>query len=213
MEAVEQSALPVAYFREKALQFQGALNEVDAVAQAARSAAAAEVDSRLTTDLAALLSEFDQRRITFRLTAEGVNAGAALYNSLGGALPALKLPAGLGMPPLALPVAAVAAIGIAANLVLWSHGWIARVTDRMREAMNDPALAPEARQSLQDALTRADTARESAIASPVASIAPLVKWGAIAIAAWIAYRAFSRSQGGDGIGDRSRKERISSRGE
>ena len=73
------SSFSLDYARQKAREFQETLNQVDAVANAARDAIAADISPELSSDLGALLSDFDAKKTAFRFCAEGINAGARSY--------------------------------------------------------------------------------------------------------------------------------------
>ena len=124
------------YYRSKAQQFQGVLNQVDQAAQAAQLAIDSGVDPDLTRDLVGMLQEFDQKKMTFRIAAEGINAGAAVINAAGGRFPQLSIPQGLGLAPL-IPAAAIAAIALAATLIAWGVKWI----DGVQQLLDRPGRA------------------------------------------------------------------------
>lgn len=185
------SAFSMDYYRSKAREFQDVLNQVDAAATAARIAIDSQVDDDLTRDLVGMLQEFDAKKLTFRLTAEGINAGAALINSMGGRFPTLSIPQGLGIAPFVIPAAAVAAIATAATLITWGVSWIDGVKQRMLYAQLTEKGTPEQQGELARALALAESAQRSSQESPLSSIAGIVKWGAIALGAWLAYQAFT----------------------
>jgi hypothetical protein len=184
---VSTSALSVQYWRDKAREFQNVLNQVDATARAAQEMVSLNVDEGITTDLLAMLADFDLKKTAFRLAAEGINAGAAIINAAGGRFPQLSIPQSLGLGPLVIPAAAIAALGTAAALITWGYAWIAGVNDRMATAQllgtNDPEIAR--------ILARARAAQIQADQSPLQSVSGIVKWGAIALLAWMGYQAFT----------------------
>jgi hypothetical protein len=187
-----QSVLSVQYYRDKALQFQDILNQVDATARAAQTAIDANIDSDLTNDLLAQLREFDFKKGLFRATAEGINAGAAVINSLGGRFPELSVPAGLGLVPLVIPAATIAAIAVAASLVVWGSQWVSGVNERMKLTLLTGSVSdPVKRDALLSSMAMTEATAAAASGSPLSSIAGVVKWGAIALAAWLAYQAFA----------------------
>jgi len=186
------SVFSMDYYRNKAREFQDMLNHVDQAAQAAQSAIDADIDPDLSSGLQNMLNEFAMRKFTFRAAAEGINAGAALINSAGGRMPQLSVPSGLGIAPIVLPAAAIAAFGVAAALIVWGSQWIAGVNARLRDAqLLENVTDPTKRAALASAIAQGEAAAALANESPLSSIAGIVKWAAIAIAAWMAYRALS----------------------
>lgn len=189
---VSTSAFSLDYYRQKAREFQSILNEVDGTARAARQAIDDDISPELSTDLSSMLSEFDSKKLAFRLAAEGINAGAAVINSAGGRFPSLSIPAGLGFAPFVIPVAAVAAIATAATLIVWGVQWIEGVKQRMLYEQLTSKGTPEQQASLARALALADSSARASSDSPLASVAGIVKWGAIAAVAWMAYRELTK---------------------
>lgn len=192
---VSDSVFSLDYYRNKAREFQGILNEVDASARAAQLAIQANIDPDLTADLSQMLTEYDQKKVMFRTAAEGINAGAALINSAGGRFPQLSIPTGLGLAPLVIPAATIAALAVAASLVTWGAVWISGVNERLRIAQLTGAVTdPVKRDALATALGMAEAANIASNESPLSAISGVVKWGAIALAAFLAYRAFQASR-------------------
>lgn len=201
-----------AYFRDKATQFQAILNAVDSAAQVAQTAIENSTDDAFVGDMVALLSDYDAKKTAFKVAAEGINAGAAVINGMGGRFPVLSIPAGLGFVPFVVPAATVAALGAAAALIVWGNTWLQGVNARLLlsaqsqasvaaaneisdPAMRDRALAEASRS--QAAAAEVQAAADAANASPLSSVAGIVKWAALGLAAWMAYSAFRRSQRDD----------------
>ena len=124
------------------------------------------------------------------MTAEAINAGAAAINALGGRFPSLSIPGTLGLPPLIVPAAMVAAVGTAAALIVWGSQWVQGVNDRLKRAQIIDAATPEQRASIVAAMAESDNAVSVAGSSMLASLAPTVKWVAIGIGAFLLYRAY-----------------------
>ena len=184
------SAFSLQYYRNKAVEFGAVLTALDTAARALELARGVTTDPVERGEIDSMLSEYDAKKFAFRTTAEAINAGAAAVNSFGGRFPVLPIPQGLGLAPL-LPLAAVAAIGTAAVLISWGRDWIAGVNSRLQtsvylNAIEDPAQKAEAAQ----ALALADQAQRTADSSPLSAIASVVKWGALALGAYFAWRAF-----------------------
>lgn len=189
---VSESSFSLDYYRQKAREFQGVLNQVDATAQAARQAIAADISPELSADLGAMLSEFDSKKLSFRLAAEGINAGAAVINSMGGRFPSLSIPAGLGFAPFVIPAAAIAAIGAAAALIAWGVQWIGGVNQRLLYEQLTSKGTPTQQAELARALALSEASANASSESPLASVAGVVKWGAVALVAWLAFQAYEK---------------------
>lgn len=179
------------YYRDKARQFQAILNEVDATAQAAREAVDADLDPELTQGLLADLAQFDAKKAMFRAAAEGINAGAAIINSAGGRFPSLSIPTGLGALPFVIPAAAVAAIAVAATLITWGVSWIDGVKQRMLYAQAMGTLPPDKQAQLAELIVRADASQRASDESPLASVAGIIKWGALGLGAYLLWNAYT----------------------
>ena len=190
------SVMSLDYYRAKVTEFQSVLNGLDAGYQAALSALdISGLDPGTVVALNGAVSEFQSKRWTLKATAEAINMGAAVVNAAGGRMPQLSIPGTLGFAPLALPLAAVVAIGTAATLIVWGQSWLRGVNDRLKTAMLLEAQAtPEARQALAVAIQQADQAASAAEVSGIAALAPLLKWGAIGIGAFMLWRAFESSK-------------------
>jgi hypothetical protein len=188
------SVFSVQYYRNKASEFQSVLNQVDATSRAAQAAIEAGTSPALSADLADMLSDYDSKKLLFRGTAEAINAGAEVFNALGGRFPQLSIPAGLGLAPLVIPAATVAAIGVAAGLIIWGSQWVAGVVQRMETEQLLGYGTPEQKADLARELARARSAQMLASESPLQSISGVVKWGAIALLGWMAWQAFQKSK-------------------
>ena len=187
----ENSPLAMEYYRQKAEQFQATLNAVDAAYQAANTALqSGAIDNETQAALIELLDQYDNKRLTLKLTAEAINAGAAVINGLGGRFPQLSIPQTLGLAPVA-PFALVAAIATAATLIVWGSQWIAGVNERLKRAQLIENASPDQKERLIGAIAASDNAVTQASAGTLAEIAPAVKWAAIAVVAWLAWRTYS----------------------
>lgn len=187
------STFSLDYARQKAREFQETLNQVDAAASAARDAIAADISPELSTDLGALLADFDAKKAAFRFCAEGINAGAAIINGAGGRFPQLSIPQTLGFLPV-LPVALVAAIGTAAALIVWGAQWIEGVKQRMLYEQLTAKGTPDQQAALARSLALTEANSRAVNDSPLASVAGVVKWGAIAYLAFLAYQTYSKGR-------------------
>lgn len=199
--AVNTSALSADYYRTKLSEFQTVLNALDAGYQTAQQTYYIEgIDPASLEGLDDLMRDYESKRSTLRATAEALNFGAAAVNAAGGRMPSLSLPQTLGIPFL-VPAAFVAAVASAAALIVWGRDWLQGLNTRLSraqllEAARDPSMggSPEIAGALAAQMARADDALQAADASPLSSIAGLVKWGAIGLGLFLAYRAFQGSK-------------------
>lgn len=190
------SVFSMDYYRNKAREFQVTLNAVDSTMRAledTRNEVTLDDDTRAQID--SLLDDAYGKRTTLKLTAEAINAGAAVVNSLGGRFPNLSIPPSLGIAPL-LPLAAVAAIATAATLIVWGTTWIRSAATVLRQynqlnAVQDPAE----RAALARSLAAADAAQSLADGSLTGNIANIVKWAAIAIGAYMVVQLINKQRG------------------
>jgi hypothetical protein len=190
----ETSPFAMDYYRNKAREFQAVLNALDLGYQAANSAlATGALDEESQAAIIESLDAFEGRRTILKMTAEAINAGATVVNDLGGRFPQLSIPQTLGALPVA-PVALVAAIATAAALISWGNNWLAGLNERLKRAQLVAGASPEQRDRLIDSMAQADNAVSQAQASVLSTLAPIVKWGAIALAAFLAYKAFAKSR-------------------
>lgn len=179
------------YYRNKAREFQVTLDALDRAYWAASGAlGTGALDDTTAAALEAALADYESKRTSLRVTAEAINAGAAAINALGGRFPSLSIPGTLGLPPLIVPAAMVAAVGTAAALIVWGSQWVQGVNDRLRRAQIIDAATPEQRASIVAAMAESDNAVSVASSSMLASLAPTVKWLAIGVGAFLLYRAY-----------------------
>jgi hypothetical protein len=192
---VSSSPFSLDYYRNKAREFQDVLNGMDRTFVAIGETLRVGVDEQTTRALVRSIEEFQAKKATMKLTAEAINAGAALVNSMGGRFPVLSVPGTLGIAPIVLPVATIAAIGTAATLAVWGRDWIRGVNERLKTAQLINAQDSPAAQA---ALARSIAATDAALAQAEGSIWAVagtgIKWVALAVVAFLAYKAFAGSK-------------------
>jgi hypothetical protein len=197
-DAPSQSVFSMDYYRQKATEFQVTLTALDRAYTAANAAIQSGALSQEDIDgLQGFIDDYESRRMWVRGAAEAINAGAAAINAAGGRFPALSVPQTLGIAPLAVPVAIAAGLATAAAIIVWGNAAIKGVNERLARAQLLDGATPEQRAALARAMAESDAAVSVADSSMLGGIAPLVKWGAIALAAWLAYRAWQGSKGAD----------------
>lgn len=186
---VSSSPLSLDYFRTKFGEFQLSLNAADRAYQAGLEAWAIYP----TDEVGALLDEYDAKASSLKMTAEAMNAGAAIVNSLGGRMPVLSIPATLGLPPLVLPAAVIAAVGAAATYVGWAIGYARAMNDAIGYA-ETTVTDPGQKSQLVAALSKARDAVAIGSGSGLAMLSGPLKILAIGGLAFLAWRAYTASQ-------------------
>lgn len=190
-----ESAFSLQFYRNKVSEYQSVLTALDAGYQSALAALSVlPLDAPGAAELAESVAEFESKRDLLRATAEAINLGAAAVNAAGGRMPSLSLPATLGIAP-AIPLAAIAAAGTAAVLISWGREWLRGLNERMKATLLIDSVPAEARAELARQVVAADQAVRVAENSGLAALAPYVKWGAVALAAYMIWRAFAGGQG------------------
>ena len=182
LEQDEATPLQLNYYRQKINEFQNVLVQMDSAAEGAQGLIDIGVsDVSLLEDLNALLAEYDLKKGFFRTAAEGLNFAISGVNLVGGDFPNIKIPRGMNAIPLVAAAGIAAALAVAAGLIVWGRDWIKSVDERARRSQILEAL-PEGPQRAQAAQAMAliDGAVREADASPLGSIAQIVKWVAIA---------------------------------
>lgn len=189
--ADQSSVFSMDYYRAKAREYQEVLTGLDS----AYRAAVAAIDTGglappTVSDLHQWLSDYEDKRTILRTTAEALNAGAAAINAAGGRFPVLSIPRTLGLPPIAGGAALVATIGVVAALISWGRDAILGLNERLKRAQLIESATVEQRDAIIRAIADSDSSVQLAESSTLATIAPIVKWGAIALAAFLAYRVW-----------------------
>jgi hypothetical protein len=182
LEQDEATPLQLDYYRQKINEFQSVLVQMDSAAEGAQGLIDIGVsDVSLLEDLNALLAEYDLKKGFFRTAAEGLNFAISGVNLVGGDFPNIKIPRGMNAIPLVAAAGIAAALAVAAGLIVWGRDWIKSVDERARRSQILEAL-PEGPQRAQaaQAMAKIDGAVREADASPLGSIANIVKWVAIA---------------------------------
>jgi hypothetical protein len=192
------SLMSLDYWQQKAADFQSTLNALDSGWNAANIALNSpdllSADPTLADDLRVWLADFDSKKSALRLTAEAINGGAQMVNSLGGTFQKLNIPGTLGFAPVALPLAAVGAFAVAATLIAWGVAALRGLNERLGRAQLLGALPPDGAAALAQSMAASDSALAQAEGTSFSTIATYVKWGGIALALFVAYRALGGSK-------------------
>ena len=175
------SPIQLDYYRQKVIEFQNVLVQMDSAAEGAGDLIYIVDDVSLLEDLNALLAEYDLKKGFFRTAAEALNLAISGVNLVGGNFPEVKIPRGLNAIPLVAAAGIAAALVVAAGLIVWGRDWIKAVDERARRSQILAAL-PEGplRAQAAQAMAKIDGAVREADVNPLASIANIVKWVAIA---------------------------------
>lgn len=190
----DSSPISLDYFREKVRDFQTALNSVDLAYRAGLDVYEISPSDRL----AELLTDYESRAGTLKATAETLNAGAALVNAAGGRMPVLSIPSTLGLPQFVMPAVYIAALATAAYLISWAkdHTEYLRAAIDERAAQIDAQLTPQDKARVAAAQSSAASAA-GAFSKGLDTLATIMKWGAIGIAAFLAWRAYKAAKSDD----------------
>lgn len=189
-----ETASPVQldYYRQKIVEFQNVLIQLDMAADGAQGLLDLQInDPELNDDLNSLLAEYDLKKGFFRTTAEGLNFAISGVNLIGANFPSVQVPRGLNAVPLVAAAGIAAALAVAAGLVVWGRDWIKAVNERAARSQILQAI-PEGAQRAAAAqeLLKIDGAVKEADASPLGSIAQIVKWVAIAGLVYFGMQSF-----------------------
>ena len=184
------------YYKNKVVEFQNVLNQLDASAVQAMFLIDEiyDVDPELTAELQDFLFQYDQKKGQFRTAAEALNFAINGANQIGANFPMVKIPSGLGFVPLAAGAAIAGALAVAAALIVWGRDWIAGLNDRLKAKQILESVPPEKRDAIAQAMLKIDAAQKAADASPLSSIANIVKWVGIAAVAYFALQAYQQYQ-------------------
>ena len=198
-EATDEAASPLQldYYRQKIVEFQNVLVQMDSAAEGAQGLIDLGLDDpELVNDLNGLLADYDLKKGFFRTAAEGLNFAISGVNMIGGNFPSVRIPAGLNAVPVIAAAGVAAALAVAAGLIVWGRDWIRSVDERARRSQILQAL-PEGPQRAQAAreMQKIDGAVREAEQSPLASIATIVKWVAIAGLVYFGMQSFKSLKG------------------
>lgn len=181
------SMLSLDYYRQKIVEFQSVMDAMDSAARIMRTTIDDEISSEVTEAMQDSLAAYELKKSAFRAAAEGINFAVNGANALGANLPSLRANT-LGIAP-ALIAAVSGAVAVVASLVVWGRDWVNESNNRLRILL-ETTTDPVARERLALRALELDGARNAAAVSPLASVAGIVKWTALAALAWFAYRAW-----------------------
>lgn len=189
--------LQLDYYRNKVKEFQDILDNMDATAAIARYTIDEDISPELTQSMQDFLASYDEKKGEFRVAAEALNFAITGANMVGGGFPTVSIPAGLaglGFIPLAAGAAVAGALAVAAALVVWGREWIKGVNERMKQESLIQSVPEDKRAALAQSIVQTDAAVKASETSPLTNIASIVKWAAIAAAAYFAFQAYQRSR-------------------
>jgi hypothetical protein len=192
---IEQPASPLSvdYYRQKVVEFQALLNNL----QGAQEAVIGLIDYgpvEIRSELTALLDELDGKIGRYRQVAEALNFGINGINKVGANFPKLSIPAGLGVAPLVVAGGIGAAVAVAAALIVWGYAWIQKAQVLARQAQLYGYLTPEQKAIVAQKAIEIEQAAQASESSPLTSVATIVKWAGIVAVAYFAYQAFQKTR-------------------
>lgn len=183
----------LSYYRQKIVEFQEVLNNLDTAAAIAEKWAYeySDIDPDLSLEFAAKLDDYNAKKSTFRTTAEALNFAISGVNQIGAGFPRLNIPQGLGVIPIAAAAGVAGALAVAAGLIVWGRDWIAAVNERAKRAqLLDAVTEPGQKARIAADLLALDQAQAASESSPLGSIANVVKWISIAALGFFAWQAY-----------------------
>ncbi len=184
------SVFSVDYYRAKIVEFQTVIDALDSAALTVRYMIDEDIDPVLTAELQSRIAAYESKKGAFRTAAEALNFAINGANALGAQLPTIN--ANLNGFPLAYAAAIAAGVAGAAALIVWGREWIVGTQAvALRLATIGAVTDPAKRDALAARLGELDAAARASESSPLANIATLVKWGAIAALAYFAWRAYA----------------------
>jgi hypothetical protein len=185
--------MSMSYYRDKAREFQVLLNSLDvAYTSMIDSINSGLLPQDYCNDLLALAAEYESHKSILKITAEAVNAGAAIVNAAGGRMPQLSIPGTLGLGPIALPLGTIAAIGTIAALTAWGMSWLGGYNDRAKLQMTlDAQATPEGRAQVARDVQQSDAALKAADVTIFGALSGSVKWIALGVLGYFAYKYFN----------------------
>ena len=184
------SAWTLQYYRNKISEFQGALVGFDQAYNACKNllTSGAIEGTWLQIECDAFMILYDQKRLELRTLVETINAASAVVNAVGGRMPVLSAPSGLGNP------LALGALAGAIAAAIWAIDWIRGAVSEIMMKVNEYdtlAQIPE-EQRAQVAVARTQLAEAKAKAeSPLSSVSKIIMWSAIGVAAFFAFQLLS----------------------
>jgi hypothetical protein len=200
--AVDDSTAPVEtatplqldYYRQKIVEFQNVLVQMDATADGAQGLINLQIDDpELNGDLNSLLAEYDLKKGLFRTAAEGLNFAISGVNLIGANFPSVNIPRGLNAIPLVAAAGIAGALAVAAGLIVWGRDWIKAVNERAaRSQLLQTIPAGAQRTAVAQELLKIDAATKESDASPLGSIANIVKYVAIAGLIYFGLQTFKK---------------------
>lgn len=183
----------VGWYQQKVTEFQNALISVDQSAQALETLLVCDITEEQVNEIQARLSEYYVRRSVFRTTAEAFNMAASLVNSVGGNMPSVQIPSGLGLAPVVIPAAVAAAIAGAALLITWASGWTNGNKNKVREILELMQPGPD-RDAAAAAAAQAAAASDSMFGNALSGVSGVVMWLAIGVGAWFIYQSVNKGK-------------------
>lgn len=193
----EQTVTPLTldYYRQKVVEFQNVLNNLDSTAVQVAFLIDEDISPELTADLQNYMQQYDAKKGYYKAAAEALNLAINGVNAFGAGFPGVQVPSGLALAPVAMGAAVAAAIAAAAALIVWGREWIVGVNDRLKTAATLGAITdPAKRDAVAAAILTTEANAKAAEGSGLSQISNIVKWVAIAAVGYFALQAYQRSR-------------------
>jgi hypothetical protein len=175
------------YYRDRVREMQVSLNALDAAAQEMQRIVALPLPPAEYALAVDWLTDFDSTRSRLVTAAQAINLAADAANAVGVRMPVLSIPQRLAaVPPVAI-AAVAAAIGAGAWALAYAADKIAAYRTIAQRTQMIMSLPESERAAVAAGLNRVDLAQ--AQASPLVQVANILKWVALGVAGWFAFRA------------------------
>ena len=186
------------YYERKINDFQQLLYDLDSAANSANDLILATENDlpQFADDLRAMLDSLDAKKWSFKTAAEALNGAVSVANSAGMTFNTVRLPATLGLGPIAGGIAIAGILATCATLATFGQWWLDDLSGRTHQNdylnwvsnIKDDALRDEATRSVL-AIENAKLKTDDSMGG---NIATMVKWGAIAALAYFGLQAFQK---------------------
>jgi hypothetical protein len=184
------------FYRNKIREFQVALNELDATAKVMRDFAALPVPPAEYDAAVQWLTDYETNRAYAVAAAEAINLASNTANAAGIRMPVVSWQMrGVGAFPPLMIAAVASAVGAGAWFLSYAIDRIsaAKEITAMRDTI---AMLPENERAAALRMNQEITLAKARAENPIASIANVVKWVALGVAGFFAYRAFEQMRAG-----------------
>lgn len=196
------SPLSLDYYRQKVVAFQNVITSLDSVYYELQSVGSLIGDDPdAYAEWSALVGEFEDKRNQIGVIAEGLNLASQGMNGSGISFPSVVNTMGLGIGPVVIPAALAAAVAAAVYMMAWATGFLDRLVNAVNhwKSINAIAALPVDQQGpalaqLEQLSAATDQALAASRANQLTAFSTLVKYGAIALGIYFAWKLYKDAQ-------------------